>query len=172
MQPRSKGSADGADGADGASGGIHGSMHLPPKTPPMASLTHTQQLAGASGALTGASAEPRGSQLLPLRVCGTLVGPPSGRAGWQLFEWEGLPIDARVAALASKVDSGEEWELGWRPEERVADETGDAAGGVEDGAVASDPLAAVGSLMPPAHIEVAPTALAGRELVRATRCAA
>ena len=41
-----------------------------------------------SAHVLAASAEPRGSQLLPLRVCGALLEPPAGEHGWLLFDWD------------------------------------------------------------------------------------
>ena len=42
----------------------------------------------ATAHVLAASAEPRGSQLLPLRVVGTLMCPPYEGDGWSYFEWE------------------------------------------------------------------------------------
>ena len=80
----------------------------PPRTqqPPMAAVTHSAQLVGRTSA---SCAEPRGSQMLPLRVCGALTTAPRWQEGWEWFGWEVCPFDERAAEVAAAVDVGAEW---------------------------------------------------------------
>ena len=76
-----------------------------PGPTPMGTQLQAPQLVGISGA----SAEPRGSQLLPLRVCGALIGPPTWHEGWERFAWEAAPYHPHAAAVAAAADRGEQW---------------------------------------------------------------
>jgi hypothetical protein len=77
----------------------------PPRTqqPPMAAVTHSAQLVGRTSA---SCAEPRGSQMLPLRVCGALTTAPAWQEGWEWFGWDVSPFDERAAEVAAAVDVG------------------------------------------------------------------
>ncbi len=103
----------------------------PTQPPPMAAITHSAQLVGVTHA---SCAEPRGSQLLPLRVCGALTAAPAWQEGWEWFGWDVRPFDARAAEVAAAVDVGAEW-----PEE--ADELPHPISAPVEGAVPPPPTA-------------------------------
>ena len=69
------------------------------------------------------ASEPRGSQLLPMRVCGSILPPPSGLPAWPVFGWGAADAAALIrlvqAAAAARADAAV----------LAADGTTDPAGG-------------------------------------------
>ena len=114
---RTRGSAVGGEASLGASSEATpaalaargGGGHAPMLQPPMArggGELGSAQLAGVTGS---SASEPRGSQLLPLRVCGALIGPPTWQEGGEALAWETALYHPRAVAVAAAVDRGEDW---------------------------------------------------------------